>query len=221
MNKRTALVFGSTGLVGSLLLEELIHSDIYSGIKIFVRKTTGISDPKVEEILTDYSVPDLFSQKIKGDDLFICIGTTIKKAGSVSNMEKIDRDLPLKIAAIASANGVKRIAVVSSIGANFHSGNYYLRIKGEMEVGILKSKFEQFAFVRPSMLLGNRKERRIGESIGKVLIIAFKWLLSGRFKKYRGIYARDVAKAMIYILQLKSSRHFYESDELQKLADQY
>lgn len=221
MNKKTALVFGSTGLVGNLLLKELIRSDFYSGIKIFVRKTTGISDTKVEEIVIDFSTPDLFSQLIKGDDLFVCLGTTIKKAASVSNMEKIDRDIPVKIASIASENGVKRIAVVSSIGANAKSCNYYLRIKGEMEEEILKLNYEQIVFVRPSILLGNRREQRIGESFGKAMMVLFKWFLIGRLRKYRGIQAGDVAKALINVLQHNSFKHFYESDELQRMADKY
>src|SRR5665647_1592761 len=123
MRQRTALIFGSTGLIGNLLLEELILSDNYSVVKIFVRQPTGISVAKVEEFVVDFSDNDTFSKQIKGDDLFICLGTTIKKAGSVRKMEEIDRDLPIKIATIASANGVKKLAVVSSVGADPGSSN--------------------------------------------------------------------------------------------------
>jgi uncharacterized protein YbjT (DUF2867 family) len=218
MNKRTALVFGSTGLVGNLLLEELVDSERYSAIKIFVRQSTGISVPGVEEIIADFSDLENLTPKITGDDLFICLGTTIKKAGSVENMEKIDRDLPVKIAQMARSNGLKNVAAVSSIGASADSKNYYLRIKGEMEEGIMMQDFENIAIVRPSMLLGERKERRTGELVGKVVMKAFKPVLTGKLRKYRAIHGKDVARAMIIILEQKPGKKIYESDELQDIV---
>ena len=219
MDKKSALIFGSTELIGNLLLEELIQSESYSAIRIFVRQPTGITEPNVEEVTVDFSRPEVFSQLIKGDDLFICLGTTIKKAGSVRRMEEIDRDLPIMIAGLAYSNGVKRIAVVSSLGANTGSKNYYLRIKGEMEEGIKKLDFECLAIVRPSMLLGERKEKRAGEAAGKVIMKSIKPLLTGKLRKYRAIHGRDVARAMISILQKEPARKIYESGELQKIAD--
>jgi uncharacterized protein YbjT (DUF2867 family) len=221
MDKRKALIFGSTGLIGNLLLEELIHSENYSGIRIFVRQPTGVTEPKVEEVTIDFTTLDIFSQFIMGDDLFICLGTTIKKAGSVKKMEEIDCDLPAKIAELASTNNVKRIAVVSSLGASASSKNYYLRIKGKMEEGIMKLNFENIAIVRPSMLLGERKEKRTGETVGKIVMKTFKPLLTGKLRKYRAIHGKDVARAMITILQNDPGKNIYESDEIQKIADQY
>jgi len=220
MNNKTAIVFGSTGLIGNLLIEELTKSEYYSLIRSFVRQTTGISEPKVEEIVTDFSDRGSLSRLIAGDDIFICLGTTIKKAGSVANMEKIDRDLPLEIAGSAVSAGVKGIAVVSSIGASSNSSNYYLRIKGELEDGILRLPFDRKAIVRPSMLLGERKERRAGEIVGKVVMTAFKPVLIGKLIKYRAIHGRDVARAMIALLNSPQEKIIFESDELQKLAGQ-
>lgn len=220
MNNKTAIVFGSTGLIGNLLLEELTKAEYYSLIKSFVRQTTGISEPKVEEIVIDFSDRTSLSKLITGDDIFICLGTTIKKAGSVANMEKIDRDLPLEIAGSAVAAGVKGIAVVSSIGASSGASNYYLRIKGEMEDGISALPFDRKVIVRPSMLLGERKERRTGEIVGKVVMTAFKPVLIGKLLKYRAIHGRDVAKAMIALLNSPHEKIIFESDELQKLANQ-
>jgi uncharacterized protein YbjT (DUF2867 family) len=219
MNKRTGIVFGSTGLIGNLLLEELINSEEYEEIRIFVRQTTGVSEAKVKEFEVDFSKPETFSKLIVGDDLFICLGTTIKKAGSIKRMEEIDRDLPVMIASAASANNVLRIAVVSSIGASTTSSNYYLRIKGEMEQEILKLKFENISIVRPSMLLGERKEKRAGEIAGKVVMTVVNPLLMGKMKKYRGIHGRDVARAMIMLLKKESDKEIYESDKLQLIAD--
>jgi uncharacterized protein YbjT (DUF2867 family) len=219
MESRTAIVFGATGLVGHALVEELLKSELYNAIKIFVRnKTEYSSERTIEEYVIDFSKLNEYSEKITGEDLFVCLGTTIKKAGSVAKMEEIDRDIPLKIASIASANGVKRICVISSIGANAASSNYYLRIKGEMEEGILSLKFDSIGVVRPSMLLGTRKEKRTGEAIGKVFIKIFGFLLSGRFLKYRGIEAKNVAVAMISIMNNLTGKEIFESDKLQKIA---
>jgi len=220
MKNKTAIVFGSTGLIGNLLIEELTKSENYSLIKSFVRQSTGISEPKVEEIVIDFSNTASFSHLITGDDIFICLGTTIKKAGSVANMEKIDRDLPLDIARAALSAGVKGIAVVSSIGASAKASNYYLRIKGQMEDGIMQLPFHRKTIVRPSMLLGERKEKRAGEMVGKVVMTAVKPVLIGKLLKYRAIHGRDVARAMIVILNTHQEKIIFESDELKKLAGQ-
>jgi uncharacterized protein YbjT (DUF2867 family) len=221
MDARIALVFGSTGLVGNQLLEELIRSEIYSRVIIFVRKPALISNPKVEEIVIDFSSPEKYSELIKSNDIYICLGSTIKKAGSVANFEKIDRDLPVKVASIAKTNGVEKIAVISSVGANRLSGNYYLRVKGEMEQGILNLNFSQCVIARPSMLLGERNENRFGESLGKVFMKIINPFISGKFKKYKAIHGQDVARAMIAALQESSFKTIYESDELQELSDKY
>jgi uncharacterized protein YbjT (DUF2867 family) len=216
MGNRTAIVFGATGLVGNLLLEELEKAGNYQTIRIFVRQTAGISSPGIEEIITDFGNISGLGSDIKGDDLFICLGTTIKKAGSVENMEKVDRDLTVDIAILALKNGVKRVAVVSSIGADPASKNYYLRIKGEMEQGILSAGFEKTVIVRPSMLMGERKELRPGEIAGKMVMTVIKPVLSGKLLKFRAIHGRDVARAMIMLLEKETDKKIFESDDLQK-----
>lgn len=220
MESATAILFGATGLVGNLLLEELINSGNYKTIRIFVRQATGVSEPSVEEIITDFSVPESYLSKVTGDELFICTGTTIKKAGSIANVEKIDRDLPAIVAEAAFKNGVKKIAVVSSIGADTSSKNYYLRIKGEMEERILKLGFAKTVIVRPSILLGERKEKRAGEIVGKAVMKAIQPVFTGKFRKYRPIHGRDVAKAMISLLQKETGKTVFESDELKKFASE-
>jgi uncharacterized protein YbjT (DUF2867 family) len=113
---------------------------------------------------------------------------------------------------------LRNIAVISSIGANENSKNYYLRIKGEMEKGILSLNIENTVIVRPSMLFGERKEKRTGEKVGKVVMKVVQPVLSGKLLKYRAIHARDVAKAMILLLKEKKEKTIFESDELQKIA---
>lgn len=220
MESRTAIVFGATGLVGRSLVTRLLASDMYKQVKIFVRQPGGFSDSeKLRETVIDFSDFNSFSDQITGDDLYIAVGTTIKKAGSVSKMEETDRDLPVRIASVASANRVSRMAVVSSIGANESSPNYYLRIKGEMEKRVMALNFRTLAIARPSLLLGEREESRRGEGFAKVLMKVFGGLLAGRFRKYRPIEASDVAKAMIFFLLSRTGKEILESDILQRMAD--
>lgn len=218
---KKALVFGGTGLIGSYLIQELIGNPEYSKILSFVRKPTGIQHPKVNEIVIDFSQPDIVIKNNIGDELFICLGTTIKKAGSIQKMDEVDRLLPIKIAQICLLNGVQKIAVVSSIGANKNSGNYYLRIKGQMEDDLIGLGFKSLVILRPSILLGKRKETRFAENIGKVFIRIFGVLLFGKLKKYKGIHARYVARAMINILSEKVNTAVLiaESDQIQSFVN--
>ncbi len=220
MKQRIALVFGGTGLTGKSLLDELCKSDRYEKILVFTRKDTLFTDSaKIENIVVDFDHPESFSGQIKGDDLYICLGTTIKKAGSIQKMEEIDRNLPVKLTKHAYENGVKRVAVISSIGANESSSNYYLRIKGEMELGILDNDFETIAIMRPSLLLGERNESRFGESVSKIFMKVFGLILYGSLKKYRAIEVKDVAAAMLRIILEEKGKIIFESDQIQKIAD--
>ena len=212
---RTALVFGASGMVGNSLVSQLLDHPAYSSVAIFVRKPFGFTHPKLREHQVDFSRLGEYSDLMKGDDLFVCLGTTIRKAGSVARFGEIDRDLPVSIAQLAHANGVDGIAVISSIGADSSSRNYYLRIKGEMEAAILNIPFNRIVIARPSMLLGRRKGFRFGESVGRIFMKAIGFLLVGRARKYRGIEGRTVAAAMISLIQLPD-RKIYQSDELQK-----
>lgn len=215
---KNTLVIGSTGLVGSHLVRELeAHAGVET-IRLLVRKSGVAAGKKTEVIVSDFSKESL-SEAMQGiSAVFICLGTTIKKAGSIQAMEAIDRDLPIQIASFASQNGVKQLAAVSSVGANAKSGNYYLRIKGEMEQGIQKIGFENLAFVRPSLILGDRNEKRFGESFAKVMMRAAGFLFVGKLRKYKAIHARTIARAMIHILEQNKQETVYESDALQVLG---
>ena len=217
MTGKTAVVFGGTGLVGSELVRELESDERYSAVRVFVRRDTEFAGDKVRVIKVNVPEADSYASDIEGDELFICLGTTIKKAGSVMAMEAADRDLPAEIASAAVKNGIKAVAVVSSIGADAGSRNYYMRIKGEMEESIASAGFERTVIVRPSILLGKRNEYRFGEEVGKMIMKLFSYLLVGRLRKYRGIEARDVACAMIRLINDSSdtARVYYESDSLQ------
>jgi len=219
MKNRTAIVFGSTGLVGKALVYELLKSERYANIRLFVRNPSGFSGlEKIEECITDFSRLEDYQEMITGDDLFICLGTTIKKAGTITRMEEIDRDLPVAIASLASTNSMERLAVISSIGAVDSASNYYLRIKGEMEKGLMKLKFRTLVILRPSILLGPRRERRTGEEFGKVMMQILGPFMIGRLAKYKGIEGTKVACAMVRAIDMNTGIKILESDEIQKIS---
>jgi len=219
MGNKIALVFGASGLVGRSVVEVLTGSEDYASVRIFARKETGLAGlKKAEEYIISFDDLEKHRDLIRGNDLFICLGTTIKKAGSVKRMEEIDRDLPVKISAIASGNSVERLAVVSSLGANASSSNYYLRIKGEMENGLLAMPFKTIIIARPSLLLGDRQEKRAGEGIAKLVMNGLGFLMTGPLARYRGIEGKMVALAMVRSLGTRSGSHIMESDELRKIA---
>jgi len=219
MSKKTALLFGATGLTGSYLLHLLQNDNSYEKIKIFVRrKTVFPSNEKLEIQVVELSSPETFSQYLNGDDLFCCLGTTIAVAGSKEVFRKVDFDLPVKIAEAASKNNVSCFVVVSSLGADPKSSNFYLKTKGEMEEAIQKFSFAKTAILRPSMLLGDRKEFRLAELVGKGLMRVLGFVFIGSLKKYKAIQAKDVAKAMIVIANQDLGKIIFESDEIREMA---
>ncbi len=218
--EKTALVFGANGLVGTELTNLLLSNDHYDKVKIFVRKKLNHEHSKLVQVVNDLENPETISEEISGDDLYCCLGTTRKKAGSKEAFEWVDLHLPLKIAGIAKKNGVRKFLVVSSIGAKPDSRNFYLRTKGLMEQGLLSNNFENICIVRPSILLGQRKERRFGEETGKLLVRIFSFMFVGPLKKYKGIQAETVARAMIRLANSVNSRVILESHKLQDTGKQ-
>jgi uncharacterized protein YbjT (DUF2867 family) len=197
MASRSALVAGATGLVGGHVVDRLIESADVGRVVVLVRRTTGKwSDTKVEERVVDYDALDRAA--FEGvDDVYSCLGTTIKKAGSQDAFRKVDHDYTLAVANMAKAAGVTRFAVVSSVGANAKSSNFYLRVKGETDEALEKIGFANLVIARPSVLVGNREEHRPGEKVGIAVSKAFSFALVGGLKKFRPIEARRVAAAII------------------------
>jgi len=216
---KTAIVFGATGLIGSLLLQHLCESPVYSQVITFSRKSIHFNHPKLKEVFNYFTDLSSIKKSLHGDDLFCCIGTTIKKAGSQENFRKIDFEMPVQLAKMAEENKIKGFFVVSSIGADSRSSNFYLRTKGEMEKEVLDCNIPKIAVVRPSMLLGKRNEFRFGEEVGKIIMKSFSVLIQGKYRKYRAIKAETVAKALILIANDDScDQDIYESDELNEIA---
>ncbi len=215
---KTALLFGSTGLVGGHVLNYLIQNSNYSKIKLFVRSFTGINNPKIEIIKTDFNNLNKHAEDIKGDECFCCIGTTKKKSPNKNEYQKIELDIPKKIAQIAKSNLVKSFFFVSSGYANPKSSGEYLKFKGLVEEEIKNLNFEKIGIMRPSFLLGERQEVRVGEKFGIILFKLLTPILIGPFRKMRPIQSEIVAKAMIKLANENIDQSVFETNEISNLV---
>jgi uncharacterized protein YbjT (DUF2867 family) len=192
---KTALVLGATGLVGSALVEQLISSDAYDKVILFLRRSSGKQSEKLVEHIIDFDDPESWMHLVKGDVLFSAFGTTIKKAGSQENQFRIDYTYQYQFAEVAKNNGVATCVLVSSAGADSKSKLFYSRMKGQLDDAVQKLGFENLVILKPSVLVGQRSETRLGETLGIVLGRLFTRLPG--LQKYRPIEASIVARAMI------------------------
>ena len=215
---KTALLFGSTGLVGGHVLNYLIQNSNYSKIKLFVRSFTGINNPKIEIIKTDFNNLNKHAEDIKGDECFFCIGTTKKKSPNKNEYQKIELDIPKKIAQIAKSNSVKSFFFVSSGYANPKSSSEYLKFKGLVEEEIKSLNFDKIGIMRPSFLLGERQEERVGEKFGIIIFKLLTPILIGSFRKMRPIQSEIVARAMIKLANENIDQSVFESNEISNLV---
>ena len=216
---KTALLFGASGLVGNHLLNQLISNNNYSKIKLFVRSTINISDPKIEIIQTDFKNLENHKEDIIGDDCFFCIGTTKKNSPDKNEYRRIELEVPKQIAQIAKSNSVNSFVFVSSGYADPKSSGDYLKFKGEVEEELKRLNFPKLGIMRPSFLLGDRKEKRIGEKIGIFVFKLLSPLFLGPLKKMKPIHSATVAKAMIAITQNDTSQTIFESNEISEIIN--
>lgn len=210
MNK-TALLLGASGLVGSHLLQQLLDNPQYNQVVALVRRPLEVQHPKLRQEVVDFDQPD--PAVIQGDDIYCALGTTLRKAGSKEAQYKIDCTYPTVFGQIARQNGVRQYLLVSSVGADAKASGFYLKTKGELENNLQAMGFDCFVSARPSFLLGDRSEFRLGEKIGIGIATVLAPLLP---KKYRGIQASTVARALITMAnQGLKGAIFVESDKLQ------
>ena len=214
---RTALLFGSSGLVGGHLLNQLIKDINYSKIKLFVRSIPEITDSKIEIIQTDFNNLENHKEDIMGDDCFFCIGTTKKNSSDKDEYRRVELDIPREIAKIAKSNSVNSFIFVSALYANPKSSGDYVRFKGIVEEELKELNFPKLALMRPSFLMGNRKEKRVGEKIGIFVFKLLSPLLLGPLKKMRPIHSETVAKAMIRAANENLEKNILESNEIAEL----
>lgn len=210
---KIALVAGSTGLIGGQLLDLLLKDDRYSSVVAVSRKPLSLHDSKLVNVVCELKDLAAHAHELKADDVFCCLGTTIKKAKSKENFRAVDFDAPVLLGKIAKENGAQKYLLVSSLGANKSSSIFYNQVKGEVEEAIKAQAYASFHIHRPSLLLGPRKEERSGEDAAKIFYKIFGFLVP---KKYQAIESIKVARAMIaFAQQNQTGVIVHESDELQ------
>ena len=215
---KTALIFGSSGLIGNHLLELILKDNNYNKIKLFVRSDLTDVNSKIEIIKTDFNSIENHKDKIVGDDCFFCIGTTRKNTPDKNEYIKIEYNLPVEVAKIAKSNSVNNFIYISSLGANPNATSLYLKNKGKVEEELIKLNFTNLSILRPSILLGNRKENRFGEKIGIFAMKTFSPLFFGNMKKYKPINVENVAKSMLQVAQKHYQNNIFESDEIVRIG---
>lgn len=221
MNELTAVVLGASGLTGNLVVTELLNDPGYKLVRVLVRKALTIIHPKLQQHIVDFNDKEDISKKIgEGDVIFSCIGTTQKKVkGDKKLYEKIDHDIPVNVAETAIAHHFKKFLIISSVGANENSSNFYLRLKGKTENSLKLFPFETLGIFQPSLLNGKRKETRVAEQIAETIMDLLSFLLLGPLQKYRAIGADNVARAMVYeSKQKKTGIHYYQYGEMMDMA---
>ena len=215
---KTAIIFGSSGLIGNELFKTILLKNTYDKIKIFVRTIPEVNNPKVEIIKTDFRNLEKYKDKIEGDDCYFCIGTTKKDTPDNSEYTRIEYDIPVRVATIAKENSVNSFFYVSSIGANPKASSGYLKNKGQVEEKLKNLSFKKLAIIRPSLLIGNRKSFRLGEVIFTPVMNTLTLFPFGSLKKYKPIKIENVVKAMLYISTSTSNKIVYESNELETIS---
>ena len=218
---KTALIFGSSGLIGNQLFNIIVQNNNYHHIKLFVRSESKNNNSKVVTFQTDFTNLGKHKDSIVGDDCFFCIGTTKKDTPNKNEYRRIEYNIPINVARIASLNSVGSFVYVSSIGANSSSPNSYLKNKGQVEEELNKLNFSKLAVIRPSFLLGKRKKHRLGESIAQYATQKLSPFFLGNLKKYKPIQAQYVAKAMVAIAQNYYQKTIFESSQLEEIGKKY
>lgn len=218
MGMRAAIVVGATGLTGTSLVEQLCENDEYVSVTVIARRAPAFTHPKLEVKIRNLDTLEEKDIEL-AHELYCCLGTTIKKAGSREQFEKVDFEYPLTIASLAKKRGIPHMLVITAMGANEKSPFYYNRVKGKLEHDLMELGLQRLSIIRPSLLVGEREEFRLGEKAGEKVLNLAKPLLVGPLKRSRAIEASQVAKAMIVIALYgdKQPVTIYPSQELAQL----
>ena len=209
---RSALLLGATGLVGSYVLRRLLQTPAYARVTVWARRDIGASHPRLSVEIVDFE--RLAERRVEAQDVYCCLGTTLKQAGSQAAFRRVDHDYPVALARAAARDGARRLLVVSALGANPDATLFYNRVKGEMEAAVRRAGVAKTCFFRPSLLSGPRKEERLGERIGLVAGAVLGPLLG----KYRPIHAELVAEAMLALALQDAPSRTLESGEIRRIA---
>ena len=219
--KKTAIILGATGLTGSHLLQKLIEDERYDSIKLFSRSKLENLPNKVTQHIGDLLDLKAFKADFKADEVYCCIGTTTKKTPDKTLYKQIDYGIPVAAATLSKENNIPTFMVISAMGANKNSSVFYNKTKGEMEQDVLAQNITNTYVLRPSLIGGERQERRLLEKIGLAIFQVIEPLFIGKLKQYKIINAETIAEAMI---NLANSNHYTEviitSNEIKQISNQ-
>ena len=216
--KKTAVILGASGLVGKELVNTLFYSNHYSKIYLLVRRPIQVPFEGCETRVIDFDKIEDYSELFAVNDVFCCLGTTIKKVKTQEAFRKVDYEYPLAAAKLAKEKGVDKFLIVTAMGANSKSPFFYNRVKGEIEDALRTLNLSSLHIFRPSLLLGKRDEFRLGEKLAEKASFLINTIMMGPLRPYRGIQVKKVAAAMAFIAQTKKSGiNVYKSDEIDKM----
>ncbi|WP_438444724.1 oxidoreductase [Gorillibacterium sp. sgz5001074] len=216
---KQALVLGATGLVGTQLVRQLLEDPSYGQIIALVRRPLDSGHPKLRQVVADYNRLEDYQDDFAADAVFCCLGTTMKTAGSKEVFRRVDLDYPVEAARLAREAGARQFAVISALGARESSAFFYNRVKGEMERRVRESGPACIHVFQPSLLLGERQERRTGEAAASKLSRALPFLWSGPLRPYKPVHAATVAAAMRAAVRLgQPGFHVHVNRDLEALA---
>lgn len=195
--KRTALVIGATGLIGGECVRQALASDTYREVIVFGRRKLSLAHSRLTQIVGPLADAEALLKECKADDVFCCLGTTIKKAKTQANFKAVDYQYPVEIAEIMLSNGAEHYCVVSATGANAKSYFFYNRVKGELEKKLESLGYPYLTIMRPSLLTGDREEYRLGESVSAAVGALIKPLMKGALLEVSPVDAKKVAHVMV------------------------
>ena len=219
MSGRTAIVAGASGLVGGYCLRRLLASGLHEQVIAFVRGPLNVTHKRLQQRTVDFERLGRMSAFPRAQDVFCCLGTTMKKAGSEEAFRKVDYEYVVRLADSSLRIGADRFCLVSAVGADPKSRVFYSRVKGEAEDAVAKLGFAGLHIFRPSFLVGSRPEERPAERFGIAAARLVSGLMFGPARKYRPIKADTVARAMVVVAREGSSgTHVYGADEMEGLA---
>lgn len=219
MSARTAIIAGASGLVGGYCLRRLLASGLHEQVVAFVRGPLNVTHKRLQQRTVDFDRLGRMSAFPRAQDVFCCLGTTMKKAGSEEAFRKVDSEYVVRLAESSIRSGADRFYLVSAVGASPKSRVFYSRVKGEAEEAVGRLGFGALHIFRPSFLVGSRAEKRPGEEFGIAAARLVSGVLFGPARKYRPILADTVARAMVVVAREGSpGPHVYNSDEMEGLA---
>jgi uncharacterized protein YbjT (DUF2867 family) len=213
--KKTAIILGATGLTGSILLKKLLKDPAFEKIILFSRRSAEENSPKIEEHLIDMFQLEKHSEAFKANVVLCCIGTTKAKTPDKETYKKIDYGIPITAARLTKQNGIETFIVISAMGADENSGIFYNKTKGEMQRDVLKQQIKNTYILQPSLIVGNRDEKRSGEKVAAFFMKIFGFLVP---KKYKMIKAETIAEAMQVLEKQGFSKKQITSNEIKQIA---